>query len=144
MGYHLEQLKLDGTQPCVRQFTANEAVAIGDLVKVDLGTGYVEKCAADGTQALGWALSAASASADEIEVLVGLPTQAVWMNVTGTWAATMLLHNYALAGSTGAFTVDLNDTDHDLFKPWAYDSTSGCVLVTILASASEAVDVEPI
>lgn len=142
----LEERNRFGATSPKSEHTVLTAVTVlaGDLVKIDATTGNLELVAANGTAALGWAINGAVAGAT-CQVLEARHGVQVLMAISGaSWAATMKYHNYALAGSTGAFTCNLGEAGHDLFKVVEYDSTKTKVWVEILAAASEAEEVEPV
>lgn len=126
---------LTGYELPTMKFTAGSAIAVGDLVALANDDSKLDTVAADGVQALGWAMEPAAADGDVITVALGFEFVMAEMPVTGSYSAGMIGKYYALVGGTGAQEIDISDTGHDLLRLCTYDAATDTGYAQIIPSA---------
>lgn len=125
-----------GNELPVMNFTAGATFNPGDLMAIQTDD-KVDPVAENGVAAVGWALHG-GVDGDTVKVVLPLPGVFKWMPLAGTaYSAPMLGRFYAIAGTTGAQTLDLGDTGNDLLVPVQYDADNARMLVGVLSSARQ-------
>jgi len=118
-----------------QSYTAGGTFARMDVVKFSSGTIVI--AAENDVAALGWAMTAGSNTATCI-VLKAFPDVMVVMPTTGTEAVTNVGVRYELHGTTGAQTVNVDESTNDLLLCHEIDTTNALGLFSIPADLSQA------
>jgi hypothetical protein len=136
------RLKTGGNlPPIVVRTTGGTALIGGDVVKQNGTTDVYDIVAANGTAGYGWVLNSAAAG-EEVQILEGRPGVQVKMNYTGTPGASLIGSYVALAGTTGAQSVKVDEAGNDLFRLISYDTATATCWVEMIPAASQAVSSE--
>lgn len=103
-----------------QSYTAGSTITAGDFVKIAADDGKVDTVAADGEVILGRALNGAVVNG-VVQVAKAYPGAQFTVFLTSQTTPdptgiTLVGKNYAIAGTTGAQTVNLNDTTNCAFK----------------------------
>jgi hypothetical protein len=117
----------------VYEFTSNGAIAPLDCVQLTTSN-TIQVTPADAVEAFGFALSGSDGDGDTVKVAWGGDVSLV-MGITGTPASLLYGAYYALAGTTGAQTIDQGDTGHDLLASCVVDTANALARVVIIDSA---------
>lgn len=111
------------------------ALKSGDVAKMNGTTDVYDIVAANGTAFAGWMLSSGGAG-EQAVMLEARPGIQVRMTYTGTPSAALIGSYVALAGTTGAQSVKVDEAGNDLFRLISYDTTTTtCVVEGIPASS---------